>query len=143
MTKRYAARQEKYILTKFCSPLRPPGLPKIFQLDATDLAEWDDTVKAAAIEATSRYLADKGSTDGITTASCVSQPSRFSTISEYFEKRIEGTTLERCAECNVTVISDQLTKHTQSRRHQKRLAGQRRKERNLARKDEIVKRTRK
>lgn len=49
VTRRYARKQKKWIKNRFINATDRPT-PDIFQLDTTDLSQWDDQVKNRAIE---------------------------------------------------------------------------------------------
>ena len=129
VTRRYASKQEKYILTKFCSENRPPGLPDVLRLDATEIERWNERVRHPAEMATEKYL--KNENFDIPDVILASRPSKFSSISDFFESRLESTRVLSCESCKVQVIEDQMEFHKKSKRHQKRLYNQRRKEKNL------------
>ena len=59
ITKKYASNQERYIRQKFCHQSRFPGLPKLYQLDASDLSRWGENVAEKGVEAARDYLSGK------------------------------------------------------------------------------------
>ena len=59
VTKKYARNQERYINAKFCAEDRFPGLPPLYQLDATDLARWDEHVAGRGAQAVADWLAGR------------------------------------------------------------------------------------
>ena len=104
-------------------------MPPIFQLDATDIKNWDKNVKEKSFLATKKYINTGNLKEiGLTSKSEICD---FSTISEYFENQVDSTTIQECKSCEVKVISDQFEVHLKSRRHQKRISGLKRKEKNL------------
>ena len=135
VTRRYAAKQEKYIVSKFCSANRPPGLPDVLRLDATEIEKWDKNVRQLSELLTEKYIKN-GKTD-IPDVAIASEPSKFASIAEFFENRIEQTKVLSCESCKVQVIEDQMDYHKKSRKHQKRLYNQRRKEKNLAKRAKL------
>lgn len=56
---------------------------------------------------------------------------------EYFDRKIKMNALEKCEDCDVSVTHDQMKNHIDSRRHQKRARGLRRKAENLARRENL------
>ena len=129
VTKRYAAQQEKYIKNKFCHSIRPPKLPPVYQLDATDISNWvkkpnprvtqseiqNENVRDKAFSGVDEYMCRKSPEISVhkgqkSPGSCLSSLMKFSvndesicdSIEDYFKRKIGMNVLERCDDCDVT-----------------------------------------
>lgn len=130
VTKRYAAQQEKYIKNKFCHSIRPPKLPPVYQLDATDISNWvtiglnlcfsqskvqNEKVRDIAFSGVEEYIARKSPEISVhkgqeSPGCCLSSLMKFSvndesicdSIEDYFKRKIGMNVLERCDDCDVT-----------------------------------------
>merc|ERR1712131_490038 len=107
VTKKYAVNQQKFITSKLCNQNRIPGLPPVYQLNAS-LESIEKLVKISEKESTA-------------------------TTNEYYKKQLEKTEVLECKDCNIKIISSQLDVHLKSKRHKKRRAGIRKRENNLKR----------
>jgi len=127
VTKKYARNQQRYINTKFCAKDRFPGLPTLYQLDATNLASWDENVASRAAQAVADRLAGRQ-----VKLPVASKAETLNTGVDYFAQRVDENTIVDCTACNVKVINAQLSVHLGSKRHKKRAEGLRKRARNEA-----------
>lgn len=134
VTKKYAVNQQKFITSKLCSKDRIPGLPPIYQLNASDIENWNIEVRDTAMNAVETYLKDGNeSLEKIEKLVKISEEESAATANEYYTKQLEKTEVLECEDCNIKIISSQLDIHLKSKRHKKRLAGIRKREKNLKR----------
>lgn len=82
--------------------------------------------------AVEKYLKDE-SLEQIEKLVKISEEESATTTYEYYSKQLEKTEVLECEDCNIKIISSQLDIHLKSKRHKKRLAGIRKREKNLKR----------
>ena len=140
ITKKYASNQERYIRQKFCHQSRFPGLPKLYQLDASDLTRWGENVAEKGVKAAKDYLSGKAIQESrdcqiITWLTIdevwnpgyklkVASGTEVKLSSEdYYTDRVKQNTIQECNACNVQIIQSQFDVHLKSKRHKKRLEG--------------------
>jgi len=134
VTKKYAVNQQKFITSKLCNQDRIPGLPPVYQLNASDIQNWNTEVRDTALTAVEKYLQNGNeSLESIEKLVKISEKESTATTNEYYKKQLEKTEVLECKDCNIKIISSQLDVHLKSKRHKKRRAGIRKRENNLKR----------
>ena len=132
--KKYAVNQQKFITSKLCNQNRIPGLPPVYQLNASDIQNWNTEVRDTALTAVEKYLQNGNeSLESIEKLVKISEKESTATTNEYYKKQLEKTEVLECQDCNIKIISSQLDVHLKSKRHKKRRAGIRKRENNLKR----------
>ena len=103
-------------------------------MNASDIENWNTEVRDTAMNAVETYLKDGNeSLEKIEKLVKISEEESAATTNEYYSKQLEKTEVLECEDCNIKIISSQLDIHLKSKRHKKRLAGIRKREKNLKR----------
>ncbi|XP_059050748.1 tRNA dimethylallyltransferase [Achroia grisella] len=107
-TRRYARRQNKMIRGRFLEhPFRE--VPPIYELDTTDVANWDENVKNKAVHVIDSYI--KGS-------KCDYKP--IEVIIDEDKKKIDANSSNYCNICERIIIGDKTYEiHLKSHKHMK------------------------
>ena len=126
--------QQKFITSKLCDKDRIPGLPPVYQLNASDIQNWNTEVRDTALTAVEAFMkSGNESLESIDKLVKISEQESTATADDYYRRQLERTEVLECEDCNIKIISSQLDVHLKSKRHKKRLAGIRKRERNLKR----------
>ncbi|XP_028174145.1 tRNA dimethylallyltransferase [Ostrinia furnacalis] len=114
-TRRYARRQNKMVRGRFLEhPTRE--VPPIYELNTTNLSQWDTEVRYKAIQIIQSYIND---------SPCNYEPLK-SEINEE-KKKIDGNSRNYCSVCERIILGDKTYEiHLQSYRHMKVLKKKRR-----------------
>ncbi|KAB5531268.1 IPP transferase-domain-containing protein [Coniochaeta sp. 2T2.1] len=117
-TRQYAKGQVRWITYKTLPPLREAhALDRLFLLDSTDRARWQEDVSDQGVEITRRFLSGEG----------LPTPTELSvTAREVLSAKLEDSTKEEtkvqktCELCNTTTVTEEAwQKHIKGRPHQR------------------------
>ena len=103
-------------------------------MNASDIQNWNTEVRDTALTAVKAFLkTGNESLESIEKLAKISEQESTATTGDYYRRQLEKTEVLECEDCNIKIISSQLDVHLKSKRHKKRLAGIRKREKNLKR----------